>query len=185
MKLSTIFSKASLPGWFRNLLDHSPTWPESETLMILQLQAKVHGMGNLGVSTCTYPIFSWFETPKSDPSLPSSLTKTRATVGGRSRCEAAFSEPACLLIWLFTCLLCLACLIPVYLVCLLLIDWLTDWRTDKLWPTDRLTDWLIDWLLDWLIDWLSDWLTDSLTDWLSFFNLQGNPCLNWSWAWFY
>ena len=59
-----IFSKASLPVWFRNLLDHSPTWPESETHMILQLQAKVHGLGNLGVSTCKYPIFSWFETPK-------------------------------------------------------------------------------------------------------------------------
>ena len=41
--------------------------------MILQLQAKVHGLGNLGVLTYTYPIFSWFETPKSDPFLPSSL----------------------------------------------------------------------------------------------------------------
>ena len=29
--------------------------------MILQLQAKVHGLGNLGVSTCTYPIFSEFK----------------------------------------------------------------------------------------------------------------------------
>ena len=30
--------------------------------MILQLQAKVHGLGYLGVSTCTYPIFSKFRT---------------------------------------------------------------------------------------------------------------------------
>ena len=39
--------------------------------MILQLQAKVHGLGNLGVSTYTYPIFSEFKAPKSDPFLPS------------------------------------------------------------------------------------------------------------------
>ena len=58
IKLSTIFRKAS-PRWcFWNFLDHSPTWPESETLMILQMQAKVHGLGNFGVSTLTYPIFS-------------------------------------------------------------------------------------------------------------------------------
>ena len=29
--------------------------------MILQLQAKVHGLGNLGVSTCTYPNLSDFK----------------------------------------------------------------------------------------------------------------------------
>ena len=29
--------------------------------MILQMQAKVHGLGNLGVSTCTYPILSKFK----------------------------------------------------------------------------------------------------------------------------
>ena len=29
--------------------------------MILQLQAKEHGLGNLGVLTCTYPIFSEFK----------------------------------------------------------------------------------------------------------------------------
>ena len=29
--------------------------------MILQLQAKVHGLGNLGVSTCTYPTLSDFK----------------------------------------------------------------------------------------------------------------------------
>ena len=58
IKLSMIFSKASLPVWFRNLLDHSPTWPESETYMILQLQAKVHGLGYLGVLTYACPIFS-------------------------------------------------------------------------------------------------------------------------------
>ena len=38
--------------------------------MILQLQAKVHGLGNLGVSTYTYSIFSEFKAPKSDPFLP-------------------------------------------------------------------------------------------------------------------
>ena len=64
-----IFSKASLPVWFQNLVDHPPTWPESETHMILQLQAKVHGLGYLGVSTCIYLIFSKFEAPKSDPNL--------------------------------------------------------------------------------------------------------------------
>ena len=37
--------------------------------MILQLQAKVHGMGNLGVSTCTYPIFSKFKTTFCPPSF--------------------------------------------------------------------------------------------------------------------
>ena len=56
-----IFSKASLPVWFRNLLDHSSTWPESEAHMILQLQAKVHGLGNLGVSTYTYLSLSEFK----------------------------------------------------------------------------------------------------------------------------
>ena len=39
--------------------------------MILQMQAEVHGLGYLGVSTCTYPIFSEFKAPKSDPFLPS------------------------------------------------------------------------------------------------------------------
>ena len=29
--------------------------------MILQLQAKEHGLENLGVLTCTYPIFSEFK----------------------------------------------------------------------------------------------------------------------------
>ena len=56
-----IFSKASLPVWFRDLVDHPPTWPESEAHMILQLQAKVHGLGYLGVSTYTYPILSDFK----------------------------------------------------------------------------------------------------------------------------
>ena len=93
------------------------------------------------------------------PSFLPSSRSTRATEGGRSRCEAAFSEPACLLTWLFTCLLCFACLIPVYFVCCF-FDWLTDWLTDRL--TDCLTDWLIDWLLDWLTDWLIDWLHGSL-----------------------
>ena len=51
--------------------------------MILQLQAKVHGLGNLGVSTYTYPIFSEFKAPKSDPFLPSLMTSMRGT-GGRS-----------------------------------------------------------------------------------------------------
>ena len=32
--------------------------------MILQLQAKVHGLGNLGVSACTYPIFTEFKAKK-------------------------------------------------------------------------------------------------------------------------
>ena len=77
-----IFSKASLPVWFRNLLDHSPTWPESETHMILQLQAKVHGLGYLGVLTYTYPIFSQFEGPKSDPFLPSLPHDQYARHGG-------------------------------------------------------------------------------------------------------
>ena len=38
--------------------------------MILELQAKVHGLGYLSVSTYTYPIFSGFKAPKSDPFLP-------------------------------------------------------------------------------------------------------------------
>ena len=50
-KLRMIFSKASLAVWFRNLLHHSPTWPESETHMILQMQAKVHGLGNFRALT--------------------------------------------------------------------------------------------------------------------------------------
>ena len=81
LKLSMIYSKASLPVCFRNLLDHPPTWPESETHMILHLQAKVHGLGYLGVSTCTYPIFSEFKAPFWIPSsLPSSLTINFCTV---------------------------------------------------------------------------------------------------------
>ena len=42
--------------------------------MILQLQAKVHGLRYLGVSTYICSIFSEFKAPKSDPFLPSSLT---------------------------------------------------------------------------------------------------------------
>ena len=48
--------------------------------MILQLQAKVHGLENLGVSTFTYPIFSEFKAPKSDPFLTINLRGK----GGRS-----------------------------------------------------------------------------------------------------
>ena len=148
--------------WFWNLLDHSPTWPESETHMILQLQAKVHGLGNLAVLTYTYQIFSWFETPKSDPSLPHD-------------------------------------------------DWLAGWLTDSL--ADWLAGWLARWFTDSLAGWLANWLTGwpwfALTVCLicsirssyeprtrlilkfgqtqthDIFNLQGNPCLNWSWAWFF
>ena len=80
MKLSTIFSKASLPVWFRNLLDHPPTWPESETHMILQMQAKVHGLGNLGVSTYTYPTLSDFKA--TFWILPSFLNDEFAKQGG-------------------------------------------------------------------------------------------------------
>ena len=40
--------------------------------MILQLQAKVHGLGKLGVSTYTYVSLSDFKEPKF-PSLPSFL----------------------------------------------------------------------------------------------------------------
>ena len=39
--------------------------------MILQLQAKVHGLGYLGVSTCTYPIFSEFKATFRIPSVRS------------------------------------------------------------------------------------------------------------------
>ena len=38
--------------------------------MILQLQAKVHGLGNLGVSTCTYASLSDFKATFWIPSLP-------------------------------------------------------------------------------------------------------------------
>ena len=63
-----IFSKASLPVWFRNLLDHPPTWPESESHMILQLQAKVHDLGHFGVLTYTYSILSEFKATFRIPS---------------------------------------------------------------------------------------------------------------------
>ena len=78
-----IFSKASLPVWFRNLLDHPPTWPESETHMILQMQAKVHGLGNLGVWTTRYASLSDFKATFWIPSfLPPSLTMKYARHGG-------------------------------------------------------------------------------------------------------
>ena len=86
IKLSMIFSKASLPVWFRNLLDHPPTWPESESHMILQLQAKVHDLGNLRVLTYTYSILSEFKAtfcflhPFLPSSLPPSLTINFCTV---------------------------------------------------------------------------------------------------------
>ena len=38
--------------------------------MILQLQAKVHGLVNLGVSTCTYASLSDFKATFWIPSLP-------------------------------------------------------------------------------------------------------------------
>ena len=73
LKLSMIFLEASPWGCFWIFFCRPPTLSKSESHMILQLQAKVHGLGNLGVLTYTYPIFSWFETPKSDPFLPPSL----------------------------------------------------------------------------------------------------------------
>ena len=76
-----IFSKASLPVWFRNLLDHPPTWPESETHMILQMQAKVHGLVNLGVSTTRYASLSDF---KATFRILILLTRTLRGKGGRS-----------------------------------------------------------------------------------------------------
>ena len=144
VKLSTIFREASPRGCFWNFFCRPPTLSKSESHMILQLQAKVHGLGNLGVLTYTYPIFSWFETPKSDPFLPSFLHDKPGRPWGVVVAVKAFSEPACLLTWLFSTLLCFA---------LLAIDWLIDWLTD--------------WLTDWLIDWLTDWLTECLTDWLT------------------
>ena len=50
--------------------------------MILQLQAKVHGLGYLGVSTSTYPIFSefkatfWILPPSLPPFLPHENTRS-------------------------------------------------------------------------------------------------------------
>ena len=78
-----IFSKASLPVWFRNLLDHPPTWPESEIHMILQMQAKVHGLGNFGVWTLSYPLLSWFKETFwiLPPFLNDEICEARGVVG--------------------------------------------------------------------------------------------------------
>ena len=76
--------------------------------MILQLQAKVHGLGYLGVSTCTYPIFSEFKAPKSDPSLPSSLHHDQYARGVVVCFKGAVGFPTLLVGWLvgrlFVCL---------------------------------------------------------------------------------
>ena len=53
-----IFSKASLPVWFRNLLDHPPTWPNFYAHKKFDAHQKVHGLGIYIVLTYTYPIFS-------------------------------------------------------------------------------------------------------------------------------
>ena len=51
--------------------------------MILQLQAKVHGLGNLGVSTCTYPNLSDFKATFRilPPSLNDEVCEARGVVG--------------------------------------------------------------------------------------------------------
>ena len=96
--------------------------------MILQLQAKVHGLGYLGVSTCSYSIFSEFEAPKRYPFLPPFITMT-----------------VWLTVWLTDWL-------TDWLIDWL-IAWSIDWMTHRL--TDYwLTDWLTGWLI-WLIAWLA------------------------------
>ena len=172
-----IFWKQSYIGGFWNLVGDSPTWPNFYTHKKFDAHQKVHGLDIYIHLTYTYPILSWFEATFCliIISHHQSSRSTRAAEGSRSSCEAAFSEPGCLLTWLFTCLICFACLIPVYFVCLFvclllwLIDWLAVWLIDWLfdWLTDWLTDCLTDWLIDLLIDWLIDWLLDRLTDWLT------------------
>ena len=52
--------------------------------MILQLQAKVHGLGNLRVLSTTYAILSLFKDPFFPPYIPPSLTINLLKQGGRS-----------------------------------------------------------------------------------------------------
>ena len=96
--------------------------------MILQLQAKVHGLGNLGVSTCTYPIFSEFKAPKSDPFLPS--------LPHDEVCEAR----------------------GVVVICFgsSLLGQLRGSVAG--WLVSCLVGWLVDWLVGWLVGWYVGWL---------------------------
>ena len=99
--------------------------------MILQLQAKVHGLGNLGVSTCTYPIFSEFKATfcTLPPSLPhDEVCEARGVVVicfgssllGQLRGSVAGWLVSCLVGWL--------------------VDWLVGWLVGMLvgWSVDRL-----------------------------------------------
>ena len=95
--------------------------------MILQMQAKVHGLGNFGVLTSTYPIYSYFKDPffPPFPSLPSRghlLGK-----GGRS-----------LLFWEL-----LATSAPWFVG--RLIGWLVGWLVA--WSVGRVIGWLVCWLV--------------------------------------
>ena len=49
--------------------------------MILQLQAKVHGLGNLGVLTTTYAILSLFKEPFFPPFPHDEVCEARGVVG--------------------------------------------------------------------------------------------------------
>ena len=70
VKLSMIFQKHAYLGWFKKKKYQPPTSPDFKTHKSFDMRKKVHGLGKYIVLTYTYSIFSRFEVPKSDPSLP-------------------------------------------------------------------------------------------------------------------
>ena len=131
--------------------------------MILQLQAKVHGLGYLGVSTCTYANLSNF---KATFWIPSSLTRTLRSKGGRSLLSWELlgrSAP-----WL------VRRLIGWFLGCL--VCWLVGWSSVFFW---LLVCWLAGSLADWMASWQSNWMAYLLSllpqiAWLCFDDLLGS-----------
>ena len=93
--------------------------------MILQLQAKVHGLGNLGVSTYTYLSLSEFEATFCLSHHHDEVCEARGVVDicfGSSLLGQLRGSVAG---WLVSCL----------------VGWLVDW----------LVGWLVGWYVGWLV----------------------------------
>ena len=121
--------------------------------MILQLQAKVHGLGNLGVLTCTYPNLSDFKaTFRIIIFVNDEVCEARGVVvfclGSSQVCSAVRWLAGWLVSWL--------------------VGWFVGWSVGWLvvwlvaWLVGRLIGWLVCWLVSWLADWLASWMASLL-----------------------
>ena len=95
--------------------------------MILQLQAKVHGLGNLGVLSCTHPNLNDFKATFWIIRIIILITRALRSKGGRS-----------LLFWEL-----LATSAPWFVG--RLIGWLVGWLVA--WSVGRVIGWLVCWLV--------------------------------------